>query len=198
MLHYSVVFLVIALIAAVFGFGGIAAGAVEIAKILFFVFLVSGFWHGANWTFIIWGALNGFYLIFAILTKKWRGAFDKAIGLTRVPFLHKLVQVGTTFALCALAWIFFRANTVHDAFMVIKKIFTQPGPLFKDNDVFVYSFFGLLILFLMEVKQEYFNGKLPLFSEKSIYLRYAFYVALVVAIILMGVFDGGQFIYFQF
>lgn len=165
---------------------------------LFFVFLVSGLWHGANWTFLIWGALNGFYLIFAIITKDARSALTKAIGLDRLPVLNHFLQIATTIVLCAFAWIFFRANTVADAFQVIRKIFAEQGSLFKDNDVFIYSFLGVSLLFLAEVKKEYLKDRLPVFSHRNIFARYFFYIALVAAIILMGVFDGGQFIYFQF
>lgn len=165
---------------------------------LFFVFLVSGFWHGANWTFIIWGALNGFYLIFAMITKNFRSSFTQAIGLSRVPWLNNWIQIAITFALCAFAWIFFRANTVSDAFLIIKKIAVDHGSLFSDNSVFMHAFFGLSILFLVEISQEYFREGLPVFSNRNVFARYCFYVALVTAIILFGVFDGGQFIYFQF
>ena len=84
---------------------------------LFFVFLVSGLWHGANWTFIVWGALHGLYLVVGMLTKPGRVRFIERTGLT---FLNNpLLNIGLTGALVAFAWIFFRANTLHDALYVI-------------------------------------------------------------------------------
>lgn len=166
---------------------------------LFFVFLVSGFWHGANWTFIIWGGLNGLYLMFAIISQKYRLKFNNLIGITKLPWLYTTMQIITTFMLCAFAWIFFRANNASDAFLIIKKIFTEPGPLVVMNrSQFPYSILGLSILILAELRSEYYGNKWLLLSHKNNYLRYGTYIFLILLILLLGVFDGGQFIYFQF
>jgi alginate O-acetyltransferase complex protein AlgI len=166
---------------------------------LFFVFLISGLWHGANWTFIIWGALNGLYLVIAILLKPYRDRFNSITGITRFPRVFTFFQVLTTFVLCAFAWIFFRANTAGDAFLVIKKIFTEPGPLvIMNRSQFPYSLFGILLLAVAEVQAEYYAGSGSLMRNKNKYLRYSTYVFLIVMILMLGVFDGGQFIYFQF
>ncbi len=95
---------------------------------LFFVFLVSGLWHGANWTFIIWGALNGFYLVAALITKPLTDKIGSATGFDKATKLNALFQILFTFALASFAWIFFRANTVSDAFSIVKKIATLKGP----------------------------------------------------------------------
>ncbi|MFD2718422.1 MBOAT family O-acyltransferase [Hymenobacter monticola] len=87
---------------------------------LFFVFMVSGLWHGANWTFIAWGALHGFYQIFGRLTKDTR---QLIIQKTRLSFLnHSVITISTTFILVTFAWIFFRANTISDAFLIIRSM----------------------------------------------------------------------------
>jgi D-alanyl-lipoteichoic acid acyltransferase DltB (MBOAT superfamily) len=88
---------------------------------LLIVFIISGFWHGANWTFIIWGALHGFYLVFAIATKKLRHAINTAIHLPANSKVNHLLQVVSTFCLVTFAWIFFRANSLSDAVYIIKK-----------------------------------------------------------------------------
>jgi alginate O-acetyltransferase complex protein AlgI len=167
---------------------------------LFFVFLLSGFWHGADWKFVVWGMLNGFYLIFAIVTLKYRESVAKAIGMKKLPRLYSLLQIITTFLLCVFAWIFFRANSIHDAFTIITKIFTDTGTLFiGDNPALIpYAVFGIALLFCIEYKHEYLAGKLLLFNNRSVYVRYLSYVLIIVCILLLGVFDGGQFIYFQF
>ncbi|MDO8489279.1 MAG: MBOAT family O-acyltransferase, partial [Candidatus Omnitrophota bacterium] len=90
---------------------------------LLIVFLLSGLWHGANWTFIIWGALHGSYLIFAILTQKVRQKFVQLIGLTQVPRVYKAIQIAITFLLMTFAWIFFRANSLSDAIYVVTHLF---------------------------------------------------------------------------
>jgi len=166
---------------------------------LFFVFLVSGLWHGANWTFIIWGALNGFYLVAALITAPLTKKITKASGISKIKWLNQLLQILFTFTLTCFAWIFFRANTVHDAFTVIKKIVTFKGPLFVENpSSLAYSFFAIVFLLIAESKREYFHGKFSLFNNSHRLVRYLSYAILVLLILLIGVFDGGQFIYFQF
>jgi alginate O-acetyltransferase complex protein AlgI len=166
---------------------------------LFFVFLVSGFWHGANWTFIIWGGLNGLYLIFAVVSQAFRTRLNVVTGITKAPFLFKIFQIATTFLLCAFAWIFFRANNATDAFLVIKKIFTEAGPVVSLNrSQFPYSILGIVLLLAAEIREEYYPNRLSLLSNGNSYIRYGTYVVLTLMILMLGVFDGGQFIYFQF
>lgn len=166
---------------------------------LLFVFVVSGLWHGANWTFIIWGALNGFYLVFAIISYKFREKITKLVGLDKLPKLNRLIQVLTTFALTCFAWIFFRANNITDAFAIIKKIVTFKGPIFiEDPSMIIYPISGLLLIFIVELKQEYYRGNFSLFNNKNWIIRHLSYSFLIILILLFGVFDGGQFIYFQF
>jgi alginate O-acetyltransferase complex protein AlgI len=166
---------------------------------LFFVFLVSGLWHGANWTFIIWGALNGFYLVFALVTRSARDKINKITGLTRVPFIHQGLQIITTFILASFAWIFFRANNLHDAIFIIKKMATFKGPVWFENpSMLIYSFGAILLLLAAESKQEYFKGSFSFMHNKNWVVRNAVYAFLIILILLVGVFDGGQFIYFQF
>jgi len=166
---------------------------------LFFVFVVSGFWHGASWTFVMWGALNGFYLVFALITKKWRALFTQKIKLDRLPFLNTSMQVAVTFLLICLSWIFFRAASVEQGFEIIGSIFRMQGKVFIGSpSIMFYSVLALLFLFLSELyseskwlKQIFNRPQFPGFA----YFKYAF---MIVIILLMGVFDGGQFIYFQF
>ncbi|MHC2992404.1 alginate O-acetyltransferase, partial [Pontibacter sp. HJ8] len=82
---------------------------------LFIVFLLSGFWHGASWTFVVWGALHGIYQIFGLMTRDKRNALVHRIGLTAHPHFYKGVQVLTVFFLVCFSWIFFRANSIGDA-----------------------------------------------------------------------------------
>jgi len=166
---------------------------------LFIVFLISGLWHGANWTYVIWGALNGFYLIFAIISQGFRNKAKRLVGLDKLPWLNNLLEVMITFALSSFAWIFFRANHVTDAFGIIKKIATSRGSLFIESpSMMIYSFLGLFILFLVEFKKEYYKGKFSFFNNEKWIIRALSCCFLIITILLFGVFDGGQFIYFQF
>jgi D-alanyl-lipoteichoic acid acyltransferase DltB (MBOAT superfamily) len=165
---------------------------------LFIVFVISGLWHGANWTYIIWGALNGFYLVFAIISKNYRDKFNHFVGLSKLPKLNHFIQVFVTFTLACFAWIFFRANNVHDAFSIIQKLVEMKGTLFIDNSTMIYGAIGIFILFFVEFKKEFYKGKFSFFENENWFVRNLSYTTIIILIVLMGVFDGGQFIYFQF
>lgn len=168
---------------------------------LFVVFLVSGLWHGANWTFVIWGGLNGLYLVMAIvfrpLTKRYQ---DVVIHNRGLRWAARLVKTTWVFMLICFSWIFFRANSLQDAFTVVKRIFTTRGKLFYNDDLelLFYPLIGLVILLFFESAQEMNHGVNPFLNHRSPVIRMATYCFLLVMVILIGVFDGGQFIYFQF
>lgn len=174
---------------------------------LFIVFLVSGLWHGANWTFIIWGALHGFYIVFGLITKKFREKYNNLFLLNKIPFLPAL----TTFILIDFAFIFFRANNVSTAIYICRQIFFGiPDILVKlINRQTVFESMGLgrndivfsvlLILFLESVHYVQIKKSISeIFNQKPTYFRWAAYYGLVLAIIFFGVFENRQFIYFQF
>ena len=179
------------------------------------VFLVSGLWHGANWTFIVWGALHAFYLVFGMVTKKTRVAAINAIGINEHSTLNKNLSILVTFLLAAFAWIFFVSANIHDALFVsthlfsgwskavsvsgIKSIITSVG----GNDTIMGTFnvgMGLLLIgFLEYVQYKTNNGPvINIVREKPLFARLAFYAALIMVILLIGVYDNQEFIYFQF
>ena len=167
---------------------------------LFIVFLISGLWHGADWKFVVWGAINGFYLVFAIIIKKWAPVNKFSAGLSKLPRTNTFIQVSTTFFLCAFAWIFFRADSFRDALLIINKILFHRGSLFIGDypALLPYCFYGIMILLLVEFKNEYWPQKKLLLNNPNVYIRYAVYLYMIITILLLGIFDGGQFIYFQF
>jgi len=166
---------------------------------LLFVFLVSGLWHGANWTFLIWGGLNGLYLVFALITQKFRNGLDKAVGLRPGSGINRFLEISTTFILASFAWIFFRANNVHDAFYIVEKIFTSRGPIyFQEPSMIIYTLFGILFLLAVEWRQEFYPHGVSLLNNPHWAVRNLACAMLIILILLIGVFDGGQFIYFQF
>jgi len=157
---------------------------------LFFVFLVSGLWHGANWTFIIWGALHGLYLMMEIV-------FDRLVPSIKLP---RSIRWILNFVLVAIAWVFFRASNFQTAKQILKNIYTfKPGPLYIGNASYlVYSFFAILFLFAAEYNAEKLNNRYAwLYSERKV-LRWSAYLLLILTLLSIGVFNGGQFIYFQF
>jgi len=182
---------------------------------LFIVFLVSGLWHGANWTFIVWGALHGFYQVFGILTAKPREVVVERLGLNRNRTFYNVLQVGTTFSLVCLAWIFFRANNISDAWYITTHIFSglpESIQMIVSNtdlargkylylgqmaDEFFIAVFFIILLEGIHLLQEK-KGIRIWISDFSIYLRWGLYIGIVAATILFGQFTSSEFIYFQF
>lgn len=178
-----------------FPLGGSKVSKLRWYSNLFIVFMVSGLWHGANWTFIVWGALHGTYQIFSVSFKN----FNDRNYLGYRP-LTNAFQVLLTFTLVCFAWIFFRANNVNQAFAICESIFTfKPGDLFIGTpETFAYSVIWILFLLIVEYITEYYSDIIQVFHSPNRALRYAGYTIMVLCIILFGVFNGGQFIYFQF
>jgi D-alanyl-lipoteichoic acid acyltransferase DltB (MBOAT superfamily) len=166
---------------------------------LMVVFLISGLWHGANWTYIIWGGINGFYLVFAIVTKKYRTQFNTLIGIDKFPKIHLFIQIIITFLLISFSRVFFRAKSIGDAITVIKKMITFKGSVIEQGSITIaYSLLVILFLSAVEFKKEFYTGSFTLSNHKFFWVRNTYYSMLIILIILIGVFDGGQFIYFQF
>ncbi len=159
---------------------------------LFVVFLLSGFWHGANWTFIVWGALHGMYLIVERLwvsARIWLGITDKG-GL-----LRQLAAVLLTFHLVLVAWVFFRASDVTTAFSIVRRILIPTGSLFFDP-ILVQCALGVLIVIVADFlirRTDYWDN-----LDRYPNTRFATSLAMLLGISLFGVENGGQFIYFQF
>jgi D-alanyl-lipoteichoic acid acyltransferase DltB (MBOAT superfamily) len=179
---------------------------------LFFVFLISGFWHGANWTFLAWGALHGFYLISAIVLEKIN-IIPTSFKL-KFPGANSLIQLICTFGLVMFSWIFFRANNMHDAFFIIGKIpvalkdvihFLKNHQMwFGKRDLTVFDEASVFLCFALIVFLEVIHcvqskrSIINMIAEKPVYVRWAVYYAAILFILFLGVFDRHQFIYFQF
>jgi alginate O-acetyltransferase complex protein AlgI len=173
---------------------------------LLIVFLVSGLWHGANWTFVIWGALNGLYLIGEIWTQTIRSRLSSALRLDRVPFMQKTLQILITFALVSFAWIFFRANSLSDAFYIISHLWpgsSQLGlgasisQLGNPIDVGV-AVGGIICLLIVEAVQS--RGSIrELVAQQPLVVRWlAYYTLVMVIIVFAQITNPIEFIYFQF
>jgi D-alanyl-lipoteichoic acid acyltransferase DltB (MBOAT superfamily) len=163
----------------------------------FVIFLVSGFWHGANWTFIAWGLLNALYFMPLLLTGSNRTHLGTVAENKIFPTLKELTAMLVTFSLTCFAWIFFRANNLTHAFEFIRKIFTKK--LFQLPSVSPISVIVLLIIFILIEwagrEQQYALANFGLKWHRV--FRFGFYYLLIVLIFW---FCGKeqQFIYFQF
>ncbi len=167
---------------------------------LFITFLVSGFWHGANWTFIIWGALHGFYLVFALITENLQKRFQQAVSAVS-PHLNTLIQVLITFHLVCFAWIFFRADTLSKAIKLIKgllvfKNFSVQNLFFFPADLWV-SAVVIAILCIVDYAAER-KPFLERYKTTPMLLRWAGASLILFAIFILGKFEDTDFIYFQF
>ena len=165
---------------------------------IFIVFMISGLWHGANWTFIIWGALHGVYQITGLLIDKLK----ERIPLLnfRAGYIGSFYHIMVTFLLASFAWIFFRANSIDQAFTVVNGIFTwKPGGLFIGSvSSMFYALIGLSVLFVAETSKEYLPESFSLLNNRYKLVRHLTYMSLLIMILLFGVFNASQFIYFQF
>lgn len=158
---------------------------------LMLTFLVSGIWHGADWTFVSWGILHGFYLVIDVLRRRWIPVKENAFT--------RITGILLTFLLVMTGWIFFRANTMQDAFMAIQRIFTADGLLYNGSgkpDILL-SLMLIGVLMVREFKAEY--GWMPnLLHSTRPTLSVASMSALLAVVLLCAEFSSGQFIYFQF
>jgi D-alanyl-lipoteichoic acid acyltransferase DltB (MBOAT superfamily) len=181
--------------------GGSRGGKWMSIRNVFIIFIVSGFWHGANWTFIVWGALNAIYFLPLMLLNKNRDNLDVIAKNKTWPTFKELKALTTTFAITVLAWVFFRAKSVTHALEYLAGIFS---PSFFEIPVFYGRLEALYIVTIILIflafewvgrDQKYAIEKLPDSFPK--YFRWGFYYLIVLVIIA---FSGQQqeFIYFQF
>lgn len=155
--------------------------------------LVSGLWHGANWTFVVWGGFHGLILVINNATRKVSWLAVKTTPLT------KAINILVTFAVAMAGWVFFRANSLGDALTAFRKMVTEHGPLFTGAGVpaLLLSLLLIAVLMLREMYVEY-QWRIPWVSRPSLARDIVFTALLLIVILLCGQFNGGQFIYFQF
>ncbi|MBN2790192.1 MAG: MBOAT family protein [Candidatus Delongbacteria bacterium] len=167
----------------------------------FIIFIVSGFWHGANWTFIAWGTLNAIYFLPLLLSNRNRRNIGTVAENTIFPSLRETLSILSTFALTTFAWIFFRAESMKHAFEYIAGIFSISLFANPDLPAKAYQSIRLIILFIIIEwigrKQEFAIEELKLYNYKV--PKWIFYYAIVMVIYIWGNYSETiEFIYFQF
>ncbi len=173
--------------------GGSRVSKAKVVRNTFIIFLVSGFWHGANWTFIVWGAFHAFLFLPLILRGKNRKHTDNVATNRMMPTFKELVQMSFTFLLAALGWIIFRSDNISQTVQIFSSIFSTS--LFQIpvlSKTFIFVLVMLVVEWINREKEHPFQ-----IAIKSKILRYVIYYVIMLTIVL---FSGNQetFIYFQF
>lgn len=155
---------------------------------IFVTFMVSGIWHGANWTFIVWGCMHG---MFQIVEKAFGWNKKESKGVV------KALRVLATFIVVTLAWVVFRSPSIGDAFGLMGRYFTSAGKGIADIQTLAYIAVAIIPLFLLEFGKEVFPKVYAKISGVRV-IRWVAYLAVFAMIVLLGVHDGSSFIYVSF
>lgn len=184
--------------------GGSKTGSWKKIRNVILIFLASGFWHGANWTFLVWGALNAFFILPSIMFNTNRNNLEIVAKGKYLPTIREFVSMSITFCLSTFAWIFFRAADVTTAFKIISEIFSTSFFSMPEGKAFIgnvhpITMVVILCCFLLfewlgrenkyAIERTGLNWKSP--------FRYVFYFSIVIAILWFNG-KGEQFVYFQF
>lgn len=200
--------------------GGSRVGKVRALSNILIVFLVSGLWHGANWTFVAWGGLNGIYLVLRALTRGVQERLAVLFGLAKVKQLYNLLQIFITFSLITFSWILFRAKDFSEAGYIITHLFSNLGSLtlvFQSVSlsqllmditqrklVLGMPVLDLVIVILAVIFMQYVffiqsKGDIQKkFAIRPIMVRWSVYYLMLIAIVYYISTAQPQFIYFQF
>lgn len=186
--------------------GGSRTSKIKWYRNLLLTFFVSGLWHGANWTYVVWGLLHGIYQVISKLTYKIRNRFVSTIGLDKKPKLYGLIQIVIVFCLVSFAWIFFRANSLSDAVYIISNLFKGLSIESLNSAIInlglgkidlIILFISILALFtvdFMSLKKDVLQS----LSNKPVVIRWAVYYILITSILAFGMYGYKEFIYIQF
>lgn len=191
--------------------GGNRKGKVRTYCNILIVFLVSGLWHGAKWSFVVWGGLNGLYQIISTMIRPVRNKIIQMLHLNKTSFSHKFLQTITTFLLIDFTWIFFRANCLRDAFSIIKSMAKVYHPFVDLNSSlicgltvpdFILVLISIGILFLADLFKFYGIKVREIILRQDYWFRWFIISGGILFILLTGVWGPGynasSFIYFQF
>jgi D-alanyl-lipoteichoic acid acyltransferase DltB (MBOAT superfamily) len=170
------------------------------------VFLVSGLWHGANWTYVVWGGLHGCFLLFGAATLAFRERLTDRIGLGIPLAVRRAAQACFTFGLVCITWIFFRAASVEEAWLICKRLFTGWSSVFQlpmltgQFKVVPLSWLaaGVAGIVTMELVESWRARDRSTIPERPWWYRWALYYGVAGALLFLHTPESIQFIYFQF
>ena len=181
--------------------GGSRGGTWMKVRNTFIIFLVSGFWHGANWTFIVWGGLNAIYFLPLLLLKRNRTNLGVVAEGRMMPNFRELIQMGITFLLTVLAWVFFRAESLQIAKGYLNGIFSKTiihVPNFAGRTFAVFTLVAVVIQLIFEWKNKTREHALFGLRNQTGFIRIITYAIFVYLLFSFGQKESSEFIYFQF
>ena len=186
--------------------GGSRKGKFKLYLNLFIVFIVSGIWHGAAWTFVIWGAIHGVVIVIEKFSNEFRTSIFSKIGLNQSTFGNKLFFLLITFSIVCISWVFFRANSIEDALYIVSEISNINNYLWDFNNPEIDFFelkkalFFVIVMLIIEILHNRVN-LLAFLNKQGIIFRWTIYVIAILSLLIFGVYgdyNDSQFIYFQF
>jgi D-alanyl-lipoteichoic acid acyltransferase DltB (MBOAT superfamily) len=191
--------------------GGSRGSVFRVCLNVMLVFTICGLWHGASWTFVIWGATMGACTVASFLTRSLRKRVVEAIGLSKFPRIHHVLQVLTVYGMFMVLGVPFRAESMSDVFYILPHFFTgwlDPLRGMKFDDFIiglgmprVEEFHVLALALVILIAAQVMQGKGPIrprLSRKPLWMRWSLYYAAALVILCYGMFNNSPFIYFQF
>lgn len=170
--------------------GGSRCSTIKHYRNIMITMITSGLWHGANWTYVCWGAVHGIFMVFnSTFLKLTKGKVQTPI----------VIRIALTYSATVFAWIFFRSNCISDAFIIIDKIISEQGPLFIGEGIpsLLLPILMIGILLIKEIKDEW-HIKVSLLHHSNPWISIPSSALIIAIILLCAEFNSGQFIYFQF
>jgi len=182
--------------------GGSKGGMWMKVRNTFIIFIVSGFWHGANWTFIIWGVLNAIYFLPLLLTNNNRNNLETVAQGKLFPSLKELLLMLLTFGLTVFAWIFFRAENINHALFIIGKIFSKSimslETSWTNGYITILHIFLVLLFLVVEWLNRDYEFGLQRISNYAFYRKIAYFLLICCILFTADYHSKQEFIYFQF
>lgn len=187
--------------------GGSKGGLLQNVMNTFIIFIVSGFWHGANWTFVFWGGINALYFLPLLLRGNNRKYLSVVASDSLFPPFRELVQMGGTFVMVTFTWVFFRADSISDAFKYLSRIIQPSAWFFSREELESYTnysissllisilFIGFMLVMEWLHRDDRHTFTLEAFSKP---VRWVVYAITLSIILLFGTYEKTEFIYFQF
>jgi D-alanyl-lipoteichoic acid acyltransferase DltB (MBOAT superfamily) len=172
----------------------------KVIRNTFAIFLTSGLWHGANWTFVAWGAYHALLFIPLILLGKNKRFTDTVATGKILPSIREVFQILTTFILVVIGWVFFRAETISQAFEYLGGIFNSSlvsVPYLINRDYYVITFVGIIIMLFTEWVYRHHSHNFTLSQIKFAWVKWVIYF-IMLFLLFINSSPAADFIYFQF